>query len=151
PTATFNVSVTNQAGSPHTLTPSASTLTVPARGERTFTATLKVAAATAGDSTAFQEGAGLITLTPVGNQNKGATLRLPCYLVPRVPPNVVTTVPRLTGTPPTATITSTNAGSPITSTADFYAWGLTGINDGNGRFDVRAVGAQAFDAGAPGQ
>ena len=146
PTATFNVSVTNKAGSPHTMTTSATKLTVPSRGERTFTATLTVPAATAGDTNAFRDVAGLITLTPAQGQNKGATLRVPYYLVPRVTSNVSSTLPRLTGNPPSGTVTTRNPGA-IETTADFYAWGLTGVNDENGLFDVRAVGAQSFDAG----
>src|SRR5262249_18100955 len=100
----------------------------------------------------FREVAGLITLTPASpSENHGSTLRVPYYLLPRVSANVSSSLPRLTGSPPSGTVTTTNKGSAIPALADFYAWGLTGVNNGNGRFGVRAVGAQEFNAGSPGQ
>ena len=56
--AIFTVAQTNAAGSPHTLTFDRTSLRVPARGEASVKATLNLQAATAGNSSAYQEAAG---------------------------------------------------------------------------------------------
>jgi subtilisin family serine protease len=145
---TFDVSVTRQQGSPHTAATSTTQLKVPAHGTRSFQLAVTVPAATAGDSTAFRDVAGLVTLTPTTPAaNGGIALRVPYYMVPRATSNLVTKLPRLTGSPPSATATVTNRSDSVPGTADFYAWGIAGVDDGLGPFDVRAVGAASFDLG----
>jgi minor extracellular serine protease Vpr len=151
---TFNVGVTNQQGSPHTVALSVPQVTVPAHGQASVQVSLTLPAATAGNSLpspggdAFRDAAGIIAITPTpASANRGFTLRVPYYLVPRVSSNVTAMLPKLKGTPPTGNATLQNAGSPISATADFYAWGLDSPNDGLGRFDLRAAGVQSFDAG----
>jgi hypothetical protein len=46
-----------------------------------------------------------------------------------------------------ATATLRNEEGVIAGTGDFYAWGPSGLEDGKGSVDLRAVGVQAFDAG----
>ncbi|MEO7734600.1 MAG: S8 family serine peptidase [Kofleriaceae bacterium] len=145
---TFNVSVDHQNGSPHQVTTSAQQLTIPPRGDRTVDVTITVPAATAGNSDAFRDAAGLITFTPAtAATNRGFSLRVPYYLVPRVASNVITDVPVLRGSMnPTTFASVSNNDSAIAATADFYAWGLTSPNTKLGRIDVRAAGAQSFDS-----
>ena len=147
--ATFAVTQTNAAGSPHTVGFSRSTLTVPARGSAELRVTLRVPAATAGASNgaglSFHEVAGLVTLTPSGMDNAGVALQVPYYLVPRARADVFTRLGRFSGT--TATATVTNKHGAIAGDADFYAWGLFAKKSrerDNETNDVRAVGAQAF-------
>jgi len=141
---TFNVSVANKAGSPHSVSLSRSSITVPPKGEACLELTLTLPAATAGNSDAFRDVAGLIVFTPVGGSNKGIDLKVPYYLVPRVSSNVSAAL-ALPKKSDTGVVAVTNQASPIAATADFYAWGLEGTNDQLGRFDVRAVGAQSWD------
>jgi subtilisin family serine protease len=144
---TFNIAVAQQAGSRHQLTTSDTQVTVPAKSERTLDATLTVAAATAGNSDDFRDVSGLITFTPTtATGNRGIALKLAYYLVPRVSANVATSLPKLKGTIPTALAFTQNRNSAIAATADFYAWGLDSPNDGLGRIDLRALGAQSFDS-----
>lgn len=144
---TFNVSVIHQQGSPHTVTTSVPQITIPARSERTLDVDINVPAATAGNSDDFRDVAGLISFTPTtATGNRGISLRVPYYLVPRVSSNVSTKLPKLKGPTLTGAATVTNSNSPITATADFYAWGLDSPNDSLGVIDLRAAGAQAFDS-----
>jgi len=143
--ATFDIAATNQAGSAHTVSLSTTSLTVPAGSFANFTMTLRVPVATAGNSDAFREVAGMITLTPTGGSNNGVALRVPYYLVPRALSNLKTTMPKLSGSQTTTTATITNAGGGIPGTYDFYAWGLEDAKEANsGWNDIRAVGVQSF-------
>jgi subtilisin family serine protease len=145
---TFNVGVIQQQGSPHSVSLSVPQITVPARSERTLDVTINVPAATAGNSDDFREVAGLVTFTPAtATDNRGIGLKLPYYLVPRVSSNVSTSVPRIKGPTLTASATVSNGSSPITATADFYAWGLDSPNDQLGRIDLRAAGVQSINLG----
>ena len=57
--------------------------------------TLYVPAATAGDSSAFRDVAGLVTFTPTGGcEQRDVTLRVPYYLVPQATSNISTTLGR---------------------------------------------------------
>ena len=85
---TFAVSQTNVAGSPHSVSFSAPSVTVAAGAKATLDVTLNVPVATVGNSSAFREVAGLVTLTPGAGQNNGVALRVPYYLVPRALSNV---------------------------------------------------------------
>jgi hypothetical protein len=143
---TFTVATTLSAGSPHTVNPKRSTVTVPARGEAEVPVELTVPAGTAGDSSAFRDVSGLVTFTPTGSGNHGVGLRVPYYLVPQAVSNINTRIDveklQRTGS---ATATTTNRNGVVAGTADWYAWGLLDSADhGLGSNDVRAVGAQAF-------
>jgi len=145
---TFSISVTNQSGVPHTLTPAATTVKVGANREVDVNFTLRVPAATAGNSDSFSDAAGIITLTPVSGGNNGIALHVPYYLVPRPLSALAAKAPTrtVTATAPSTTVTITNkAGAAIAGNADFYAWGLHSASvPGNTTNDVRDVGVQAF-------
>ena len=149
--ATFAVSSALPSGSPHTIELSASSITVPARGDAMVQVTLKVPAATVGPSNgaglSFQEVAGLVELTPQGSDNNGVKLRVPYYFVPRSLSDIKTRLSnRLSPAHPTATATITNEDGVIAGDADFYAWGLAdGKEPGKAASDVRAIGVQALD------
>lgn len=153
---TFNVSITNATtGSPHTATPGASQVTVPANGEATLDVTLNVPAATAGNSNtggglAFREVAGLVRFTPADvGANNDVSLRVPYYLVPRASSNVFT---KLQSKPkpsaPSTVANISNVDGAFAGNADFYAWGLVDGKEVNtGSNDIRAVGVQSFPNG----
>ena len=146
---TFDVTVAGQ-GSPHTAELDASQVTVFPHSQLEVALTLTVPGATAGNVDAFRDVAGVVTFTPTtSTANRGIALRVPYYLVPRVSANVAATLPRLKGSPPTATATVTNKDSAIAAQTDFYAWGLESPNEGLGKTDLRAAGAQVFDIGVP--
>ena len=112
--------------------------------------TLNVPVATAGNSDAFREVAGMVTLTPAAGSNNGVTLRVPYYLVPRAQANVRTTVAKLQGNSTSTTATITNKGGAIPATYDFYAWGLEDGKEPGSKAsnDIRAVGVQSFPISA---
>jgi minor extracellular serine protease Vpr len=148
---TFTVGVDRAAGSPHQARPAKSRITVPARGTAEVAVTLAVPAATAGDSSAFRDVAGLVTFTPVSGGNDGVALRVPYYLVPQAVSNINTKINtdtlRRTGT---ATATVTNRGGVVAGTADWYAWGLSDARDTDaGTGDLKAVGVQSLPAADP--
>ena len=149
--ATFNVAQANPQGSPHTVNLNKTVVTVPAGKDAEVEVTLNVAAATAGDATAFREVAGLVQFTPVSAaDNAGVTLRVPYYLVPRAQADISTELGKLEGTNPSATAEVTNKHGVIPGNADFYAWGLEGKNEpGKVANDVRAVGVQSFGFPSP--
>src|SRR5262249_12875958 len=98
------------------------------------------------DFDAFHDVAGLVTFTPSMSSNRGIGLRVPYYLVPRVSSNVNTNLSlKKRATLGVANVQNRN--SAITATAEFFAWGLESPNDRLGRIDVRAAGAESFDAG----
>jgi minor extracellular serine protease Vpr len=145
----FNISVSNQSGVPHTLTPTASTITVPANEDVDVAFQLRVAAATAGNSDGFNDAAGIVTLTPVGGGNNGVSLRVPYYVVPRALATLSATSSagsKVTVAKPSTTVTISNKkNTPIAGNADFYAWGLHSAHTpGQTTNDVRDVGVQAF-------
>ena len=148
--ATFGLAVTNAAGSPHSVSLSTSSLTVPAGSMGTFSVTLRVPVGTAGNSDAFREVAGMVTLTPAAGSNNGVALRVPYYLVPRALSNLKTTMPKLTGSATATTATITNRGGPIEGTYDFYAWGLEDGKQAGSKAanDLRAIGVQSFPLSA---
>ena len=144
--ATFNVTVANASGSPHSVSFNKSTVKVQAKGDAEVVVQLSVPAATVGDSTAFREVAGLVVLTPASAaDNGGVTLRVPYYLVPRALSDVSTDLSKLKGVNPVANAKVTNKKGVIAGDADFYAWGLFDKKDkGHAANDVRAVGVQSF-------
>jgi minor extracellular serine protease Vpr len=147
---TFNVTVTNVNGVPHTATASPTTLTV--AGGQTVIAnlTLRVPAGAASGGSPFRDAGGVLTLTPATSaMNNGVALRMPYYMVPRAISSVdarLTTAP--TAQSPTATVTFTNKKGPTAGTVDTYALGIQDPQDGTVSNDIRAVGVQAFSAGA---
>src|SRR6185503_17594397 len=99
--ATFTIALANPQGSPHTVNLNKTVVTVPAGKDADVDVTLNVAAATAGDASAFQEVAGLVQFTPAtATDNAGVTLRVPYYLVPRAQADISTTLGKLSGTDP---------------------------------------------------
>jgi len=154
--AKFNVSVALQQGSPHTVALDRTQVTVRAHEDAEVGVTLNVPAATAGNSDAFRDVAGLIVFTPASaSDNGGIALRVPYYLVPRVSSNVEAKLdkPVKSGSP-SGVINLSNKGSAISATADFYSWGLAskggeGENEGEGNkkspgVKLAAAGAQSF-------
>ena len=111
-----------------------------------MTVTLTVPAASAGNSDAFRQVAGNVLL----DQGKaGPQLRVPYYLVPRSLSSIVTTLTGKLNTSKTKAVAQvTNPAGAIAGTADFYAWGLSDADESFASpIDIRAVGAQSFDAG----
>ena len=141
----FNVSVAQKQGSPHSLSLGSSHITVPPRSQDTVDVTLTVPAATVGDSSAMREVSGIVTLTPtVPSSNHGYTLRVPYYLVPRVSSNVDAKI-SIKAKDAQGVVSLTNRNSPIAGTADFYAWGLEDQKkEVDGRLDLHAAGVQTF-------
>ncbi len=143
----FDVAVERKQGSPHTVTLGTSHITVGPRSHGSVDVTLQVPVATAGDSSAFRDVAGLVSFTPsTANSNHGYALRVPYYLVPRVTANVDAKL-SLKNKATQGVVALTNQGSPIAATADFYAWGLQGQNNGLGQLDLHAAGVQSFPDG----
>jgi subtilisin family serine protease len=148
---TFDVATSNASGSPHTLTPSAASVTVAPGTFGAVDVTLAVPMATAGSALAFREVSGLVTFTPQGGANNNITLRVPYYLVPRPSSLIDVTVADSTPDSPSFTTTATvtnSADAAVAGNADFYAWGLRDGEDADGSpADMRAVGVQSFDTG----
>jgi minor extracellular serine protease Vpr len=149
---TFDVATSNTSGSPHTLTPSAPTVTVAPGTFGAVDVALAVPMSTAGNASAFREVAGLVTFTPQGGANNNIALRVPYYLVPRASSLIDVTVadstPDTPGYTTTATVTN-DADAAIAGSADFYAWGLRDGKDADGSpADMRAIGVQSSDIGS---
>jgi minor extracellular serine protease Vpr len=144
--ATFSVGHSLDAGSPHTVSPSVKTVRVPAHGIASFSVALRVPAKTVGDSSAFRDVSGRITLTPTGGSNSGIGLALAYYMVPRATSKIHTALNMqqvLSRGSSRATVT--NSGGAIAGTADWYAWGTSDPKEtGLGPNDIRAVGVQTF-------
>jgi minor extracellular serine protease Vpr len=146
---TFNVSVTNQSGVPHSLTPAVSSVTIAAGQQTDVAFRLNLPAATAGDSNAFYDAGGIITLTPANGGNNGVVLHVPYYIVPRPLAILSAKLPnsnRVKTASPTALVTISNRSTAVVpGNADFYAWGIhTEPTAGQTTNDVRDVGVQAF-------
>jgi hypothetical protein len=150
---TFNASQTNAAGSPHSVTLGASSVTVQPGRSATLTVRLTVPVATVGNSDpfssppfAFREVAGIVTLTPAAGQNNGVVLRVPYYLVPRALSKVNSSIRnRTVPASSPSTIATLRNGGAISGDGDFYAWGLEdGRDAGKVSNDMRAVGVQSF-------
>ncbi|HET9596702.1 MAG TPA: S8 family serine peptidase [Anaeromyxobacteraceae bacterium] len=150
--ATFTVSATPTAGSPHSIALSRTSFTVAPRGEAEVDVRLSVPAASAGNTAAFREVAGLVTFTPTSG-NGGVALAVPYYLVPRVRANLnANAIGRLGPSVGSGTVRVRNGDGPIPANADFYAWGPSGRRDPSlGEINLRAAGAQSFDDGAGGR
>ena len=146
--ASFSVSVNQSAGSSsHSAVAHPTTVSVMPGHDAKVEVELTVPAATMGDSAAFRDVAGLITLTPtIGND--GVALNVPYYLVPRARSRIETELTDDFGPArPSATATVRNHSASVVGTADFYAWGLAGFNKKLGSTGLRAVGVQSFPFG----
>ncbi len=146
---TFSVSQTNPNGSPHNISLSDTSVTVPAGGDAQVLVRLEVPAATAGAANgaglSFQEVAGLITFTPTAGQNSDVKLRVPYYLVQRPLSDVDGQLAKFKNGQASGTAMLTNRNGVIDGDADFYAWGLEDKKDkGKVSNDLRAVGVQSF-------
>ena len=152
--ATFNVAALLPQGSPHTVSLDRAKVKVKAHDEAEVRVTLAVPAATAGNSDAFRDVAGLITFTPAsGSDNGGIGMRVPYYLVPRVSSNVAAKLDMdVKASNPNGTVKLSNKDSAIAATADFYTWGLDGKGKGsdpkNPVINLSAAGVQSFPISA---
>jgi len=145
---TFNVGTSNAAGSPHSLTASQGSVTVPAGGFSPVHVTLSVGIGSVGNASAFREVSGLVTFSPTGGGNNGVVLRVPYYLVPRALSQIDVTVADSTPSFTTTSTATNNSEAAIAGSADYYAWGLRDGNDLEGSpADLRAIGVQSFDIG----
>jgi hypothetical protein len=144
----FDLTADRPQGSPHTVTLSPSSITVPANNTFTINVTISIDTATSGDSSAFREAAGVVTLTPTGGTNGGATLTVPYYGVLRPQADVSAQIaPKLGGKWTQALARVANTSTELAGTADFYAWGHNDANDDQGYVDIRAAGVQSFASG----
>ncbi len=147
----FNVTSQPSTGSsPHSVNVSSS-LGLSPGGVATLPVSLAVPVATSGDSTAFRDVSGLITLAPATpGDNAGVPLNIPYYFLPRARSKINSTIGSDFGpfrnTSTTAQVT--NLSSSITGTADFYEWGLSGSNSSLGSVGLRAVGAKSYASGS---
>ena len=151
--ATFNISVANQAGSPHTLAVTSGGLiggssVVDHRSRREPQRCQRDAECPGRDRR--QLGRRSVrwpgwsrSRRRSASDNNGVTLRVPYYLVPRALSSVSTKLSNFNAAG-SATATVTNKG-PITGDADFYAWGLEDKQEpGKAANDIRSVGVQSF-------
>ncbi|RNL79974.1 S8 family peptidase [Nocardioides marmorisolisilvae] len=143
---TFKVTHLLDAGSPHTFTSSMASVTVPAKGTKSFGVTLKVPAKTVGDATDFRDASGIVRLTPTTGQNGNVALSMAYYLVPRADSNLKLSLNMTTlKTKHTSTASITNNPAPIAGNADWYAWGTSDVKEADlGSDDIRATGVQTF-------
>ena len=149
---TFNVAATLPQGSPHTIALDKTQIKVKAHGDADVRVTLNVPGATAGNSDAFRDVAGLIELTPTGGGNSGIALRLPYYLVPRVSSNVDAKLDKdIKSSNPNGAVKLSNKDSMIAATADFYSWGLEGKGKSSDKknpvVNLASAGVQSFPGG----
>jgi minor extracellular serine protease Vpr len=142
--ATFSLGTSGAAGSPHSVTLSVGSATVPAGGETIIDVTLEVPAASVAQANLMADVAGFVTLTAVAGSNAGIDLRVPYYLAVRGLSDVSTTLNRPLTPGQNVTARVTNDG-PRAGDADFFQWGLSDPNDGLEQNDLRAVGTQAWD------
>ena len=155
--ATFNVASVLPQGSPHTVALDRTQVRVKAHDTADVRVTLNVPAATAGNSDAFRDVAGLIVFTPASaSDNGGIALRVPYYLVPRVSTNVEAKLDKpVKANNPNGVINLTNKGSAIAATADFYSWGLDGKGKGSSKknpiINLASAGVQSFPISATDQ
>jgi minor extracellular serine protease Vpr len=151
--ATFDVAALLPQGSPHTVGLDKTQVTVKAHKDADVRVTLNIPAATAGNSDAFRDVAGLITFTPVSGANGGIGMRVPYYVVPRVSSNVEAKLAApVKASSPSGIVNVSNKDSAIAATADFYSWGLQGKGKGSGKknpiINLASAGAQAYTDGA---
>ncbi len=135
---------------------SAASVNVPAGGSATVDVTLNVPANVGtsspvfGNPFQFKEASGNVTLT-----SGDTVLRVPYLLVPRSLSDIETKLDKkLNPAARNIQATVTNDDGVLTSSADFYTWGLSDPDDmdesalGGSGYDVRAAGVQSFAFGS---
>jgi subtilisin family serine protease len=152
--AVFLVRLGTQQGAPHNVSFNRSRVRVPANGRATVRMTLNVPAGTVGNSDDFRDVAGLVTFTPVANDNGEIPLRVPYYLVSRASANLTARFETpITTANPTSNLRLSNSGGVVAASADIYTWGLVGPRRESvgilpTGFNLSAAGAQSFDVSA---
>jgi minor extracellular serine protease Vpr len=144
----FKVSVTNDPGSsPHSVNVTPTTVSVDPGQQMNLNVRLSVAVTKVGDAGNFRDVAGFIRLIPTSStSNGGVALTVPYYLVPRARSELLTSLQKelVVGEPNVARVV--NSSASLSGTADFYAWGLSGVDHGEASVDIRAVGVQSRDS-----
>ncbi len=147
--ASFEVATAPAGGVPHTTAVSRHIVRLGPGEKQVVTVSLRIPAATAGDSTALRDASGFVTLTPTSaRSNGGVALRVPYYAVAAARAQVRAAFARpLTSKHPQGTLSVSNPSKSVVGTADFYEWGLWSPDDGLGAIDLKAAGVQSWDAG----
>lgn len=147
---TFDVSSRAVGGSPHSVRLGQTTISLRAGDRAQLRLDVIVPAATVGNSGAFRQVSGLMTLTPRDGGNGDVTLTVPYYLVPRARSDIDGELSEdLTPEDPSSSAVLTNRSPAVTGSADFFAWGLAGEDRHHvPPASIRAVGAQSFPRGA---
>ncbi len=147
------VSLSTQAAGesvPASVVLSTSSVTIAAGGTATLNVSLRVPAASVGNSDGFRQVAGNVVLD---QGTGGPKLRVPYFLVPRALSSIATTLTGKLDTSKTKAVAQvSNTGGAIAGSGDFYAWGLSDPQETFSRpVDTRAVGVQSFDFGGGSQ
>ena len=98
---------------------------MPAKSSAKVSVELVVPAATAGDSSAFRDVAGLVTFTPEAGGNHGIALSVPYYLVPRDVERPHHLQDQDARPAPARWRRTTNINGAVAGSADWYEWGLS--------------------------
>jgi subtilisin family serine protease len=150
--ATFNVSATAVSGAAaHTVAVTPSTISVPGKSTVEVGVTVSIPATASGlDSTAFREVGGVVTLSPTGGTNGGATVNLPYFAVPRARADVgAAVITPFSRKFPSTTALVQNASAKVNGKADIYSLGGAGTTKGNlGSHAVRALGVKSAVSGS---
>jgi hypothetical protein len=142
---TFNVTTTPRGSTPHTVTPSRTSVSLMPGEHVSLRVTLSVDPTKSTGADSFQDVAGTIDFTPVGGTNYGVALHVPYYMVFRGSSNLAASLSgAFNAAHPDATVNLTNAAGAIGTGADFYTLGITSPNEGHGQTDLRAAGVQVF-------
>jgi minor extracellular serine protease Vpr len=146
----LNVTVDKHSASvPHTIAVTPTTFTLAGGSSTRLRVAITVPAASAGDSSLFNQVAGLIHITPAATgANGGAAAHVPYFIPTHGRSNVSAKLQRpfRPTDPPSNLLVSrvfVQNNNNITGTADFYAFGLSSGNDYI-PFGLRAVGVQSF-------
>jgi subtilisin family serine protease len=141
----FSVAATATGGSAHSVKLNRTSLSLQPGESTTVQVQLDVPLASAGDSSTFNEVAGLIRFTPTSAaSNAGVALTVPYYLVQRARSILKA---EFAGDPSALTVKLSNE-KGAAANADFYALGLVGNRQGAAPFDIHAVGVQSFPLNA---
>jgi minor extracellular serine protease Vpr len=146
---TFDVSVpsTFAQGVEHAVSVPAQ-LSVAAHSAAALPLHVELAATAASDPLTFSDFAGIVELSPANpNTNQGVLLRVPYAGVVRPVSRVAAMLDGPAPGTSTGGITLSNSGAAHAGTAELYAWGIEGAEDGIGCNDVRAAGVQSAPSG----
>jgi subtilisin family serine protease len=149
--ATFNVTATAVSGAAaHTVAVTPSTISVPGKSTVEVGVTVTIPATANGlDSTAFREVGGVVTLTPTGGTNGGATVNVPYLAIPRARADVgAAVITPFSKKNPSTTALVQNASAKVNGKADIYSLGGAGTTKGNlGSHAIRALGVKSAVSG----